>query len=139
MDIMFSVNNFADSLLLPVNPVDEFKAGMNERNNEEFETINKGTLKLLGLRKLKTISIESFFPVRQYAFTKGNRSGWDCVQWFNTYVNQRIPMRLIITAGNVEMMNIPIAIDGFVYGVDRAGDIPYTLTISEFRFGDGTE
>jgi hypothetical protein len=133
VDIMFSVNNFTDS------PTEDFVAGMNNRNNEEFETINQGVLNLLGLRQLKTVPIKSFFPVNKYPFTKGNHSGWDCVQWFNTYITQRIPMRLIVTAGNVEMMNIAVAIDGFEYGIDKAGDITYSMNVKEFRFGDGTQ
>ncbi|MFH5182939.1 hypothetical protein ACHHV8_10075 [Paenibacillus sp. TAB 01] len=139
MDIVFAVNNFADSIILPVNPTSDFMADMNKRKNEQFERVDGTPLNLPGPRDLKTLTLTSFFPVKWYPFMKGERLGWDCVVWFNTYINQRIPLRLIVTVGDVEMMNIAVIVDDFSYGVDKPGDIPYTLTLSEFPFGDGTQ
>ena len=70
-DIVFAANSFEEMRRIPILPPE-----LNIEhpwNNEEFETINLGTINLIGLPGLRTLSIESFFPVRPYPFAKDKR------------------------------------------------------------------
>lgn len=138
MDIVFSANNFEEMVKLPIIPPD-FTLPFNPRKNEEFETIQLGPLNLPGLRGLKTCSIQSFFPTKEYKFAKDKISGWDCINFFNKWANRRLPIRMIVTTDNGnEMLNMACLVENFEYGLDKAGDIPYTLDIKEFRFVEVT-
>lgn len=132
MDIVFSANNMQEVLSLPIIPPD-FSVDT-PRKNEEFETI-QGTLNLIGLRGLRTLSISSFFPTKPYQFAKYQKNGWDCVRFFNKWADKRVPIRIIVTDNKSnEILNMPCTIESFVHGLDRAGDIVYTLDIKEFVF-----
>ncbi|MCY9529173.1 hypothetical protein M5X04_07465 [Paenibacillus alvei] len=132
MDIVFSANNMQETMKLPIIPPD-FSFSI-PRNNEEFETIN-GPLNLIGTRGLKTLSISSIFPNKKYKFAKVQKHGWDCVRFFNKWANKRMPIRIIVTDNKAnEILNMACTIENFEYGLDRAGDIPYTLELKEFVF-----
>lgn len=133
MDIVFSVNNFAETRRLPILPA-EISID-SPWNNEEFETIGRGTLKLIGLPGLRQLSIDSFFPMRVYPFARDKRLGMEYVEFFKKWRGRRVPMRLIITLNDdSEFLNMPCTIDSFQHGIDRSGDITYSLGISEFQF-----
>ena len=55
MNIIFSANNNEEVYVLPIVPPIELNI---PRKNEEFETINSGTLNLIGTRGLKSLSIQ---------------------------------------------------------------------------------
>ncbi|MCG7410571.1 hypothetical protein MH117_24550 [Paenibacillus sp. ACRRX] len=130
MDIVFGANNMRERLTLPIIPPD-FAFSI-PRLNEEFDTIN-GPLNLIGMRGLKTLTISTFFPNRKYKFAKVQKNGWDCVRLFNKWANNRVPIRIIVTDNKSnEILNMACTIEKFEYGMDRAGDIPYTLEIKEF-------
>ena len=133
MDIVFSANNFQEVMKLPiVPPTFEFNI---PRKNEEFETIQFGTLNLIGLRGLKTLSIQSFFPTKEYNFAKTKINGWQYVNFFNKWANNRLPIRIIVSdKKGFEILNMACTVENFTYGLDRAEDIPYTLELKEFRF-----
>ncbi|MGQ7276642.1 hypothetical protein ACT91Q_01595 [Brevibacillus thermoruber] len=133
MDIVFSANNFEEMIKLPILPS---SLSIEEpMHNEEFETIGYGTLKLIGLKGLRTLAIESFFPMKEYPFAKDKRNGWEYVEFFKKWREKRVPIRIIITLDDGrEFLNMACTVDSFTYGVDRAGDIPYSLTLSEFIF-----
>ncbi|NMM52156.1 hypothetical protein [Paenibacillus aquistagni] len=133
MDIVFSANNMQETLTLPIIPPD-FQFSI-PRKNEEFETIGQGTLNLIGLRGLKTLSISSFFPLKTYRFAKHKKDGWSCVRFFNKWANKRLPIRIIVTDNKSnEIVNMACTVESFTYGLDRAGDIAYTLDLKEFVF-----
>ncbi|MNC10634.1 hypothetical protein D3C75_583000 [compost metagenome] len=142
MDIVLSYNNFEESLILPVLPED-FSVPFNQRANEEFDLAlgsgGIGKLNLPGLRGLKTISITTFFPSprHQYSFVKSNVTSWDAINLINKWANSRNPIRLIVTHEDIEMLNTACLVESFTYGVDRSGDVPYTLELKEFVFLDG--
>ncbi|MDU4696389.1 MAG: hypothetical protein E6Y08_11275 [Paenibacillus sp.] len=133
MDIVFSANNFEEVMRIPVIPQE---LNIEEPwNNEEFETIGQGTLNLIGLKGLRSLSIESFFPTREYIFARDKRNGWDYVEFFRKWRSKRVPLRVIITDNqDREILNMPCTIDNFVYGIDRTGDITYSLAVKEFVF-----
>ena len=133
MNIVFSANNFEDVLKLPIIPSDF--AFQIPRNNEEFDTIELGSINLIGLRGLKTLTITSFFPNKTYPFAKSRTRGWECVNFFNKWANKRVPIRIIVTdSDDNEILNMACTVENFEYGLDKAGDIPYTLELKEFRF-----
>lgn len=137
MDIVLAYNNFAESLVLPILPA-ELMIPINVRMNEEYELFSSvngvGKLNIAGNRDLKVATLTSFFPTKDYAFAKSKEKGWTCVNKINKWANSKNPIRLIITADNIEMLNMACLVESFEYGVDRAGDIPYTLTLKEFVF-----
>ena len=131
MDVYLSINNREQVIKLPVTP-DEFQmqSGM---SNDTYETISQGEIKLIGMSKLKAITLQSFFPAKDYPFLR-DRSyfGWEYVEMIEAWMARRIPIRLIITGTPV---NMACSIEAFDYGPkDGSGDIYYTLTLSEFKF-----
>jgi hypothetical protein len=133
MNVIFSANNRQEVLNLPIVPSD--LSWDNPSSNEEFETIQHGKVNLIGLDGLITLSIQSFFPMQDYPFAKSKVKGLECVDFFKRWRAKRVPIRLVVInkAGN-ELLNIPITVENFIYGLDPSGDIAYTLEIKEFRF-----
>lgn len=136
MDIVLSYNNMAEVLTLPFLPAEMTLPGV-QMDNEEMELSSGyqgvGKLNLVGLRGLKELTIESFFATKYYPFAKKQKDGWACVNLINKWSGSRRPIRVIITTSkHLEVLNMACLIESFVYGVDRAGDIPYTLQLKEF-------
>lgn len=131
MDIFISINNREQVIQLPVIPA-QFKIGT-EMNNQSYDTVSQGEIKLIGMPKLSSITIDSFFPANDYPFSKDDTySGWEYVNMIEAWKTRRVPIRLIITDTPV---NMPCTIERFSYGVqDGTGDIYYTLELSEFKF-----
>ena len=78
MDIYLSVNNRADILKIPVLP-SQFTISK-PQSTETFETVSHGELMLIGSPKLKSISISSFFPIRDYPYLRDkSMKGWEYV------------------------------------------------------------
>lgn len=137
MDIVFSVNNGEEVVILPIVP-DDVEIQQTQAN-EEFSTINNGTLHLIGDLGLKNLSIKSFFPVKKYNWLKKGASsdGWSYVDFFIKNMKKRIPLRIIITTkSGREIVNMACLINQFSYAERRNGDISYSLEIKEFRFGE---
>ena len=138
MDILLSVNNREQFFTLPVLPK-EFKiqSGM---KNETFDTISQGEIKLIGMKNLRSITLQSFFPNRDYPFLRGQEGNrkykaWDYVNMIEEWKNRRVPIRMIISDMPENLGNMACTIESFEYGQqDGTGDIYYTLTLSEFKF-----
>ncbi|QEK11699.1 hypothetical protein FQB35_04595 [Crassaminicella thermophila] len=131
MDIFLSINNRQKIIKLPVLPK-EFKvqSGM---KNEAYDTISQGEIKLIGMPTLKAISLQSFFPMKDYPFLRDRTyTGWEYVEMIESWKERREPIRIIITDTPI---NMPCTIESFDYGLqDGSGDIYYTLSLSEFKF-----
>ncbi|OXS67524.1 hypothetical protein B1B04_22290 [Lysinibacillus sp. KCTC 33748] len=131
MDIFLSINNRKQIIQLPIVPA-EFKIP-SPMNNETFTTINQGDIKVIGRRGLKALTIETFFPLKHYPFSR-NRAykGWEYVEIIESWIDKRVPIRLIITNTPI---NLAMTIENFEYGPqDGSGDIYYSLSLSEFKF-----
>lgn len=132
MDMYLWIDNAKEIIRLPVLP-SEFV--INEgQNNETYETVKHGEIKLIGLRKLTSCSIESFFPnqANEYTFVRDkSRSGIEYAKTILRWKEMRLPIRLIVPDLDV---NLPMTIDEFSYGADTTTDIPYKLEMSEFKF-----
>ncbi|NLW92367.1 MAG: hypothetical protein GXY34_12310 [Syntrophomonadaceae bacterium] len=131
LDIFLSINNRQQVIQLPVIPT-EFKIARN-MSNSDYESISQGQLKLIGLPGLRGISLNSFFPGKEYPFSRSSAyMGWEYVRMLETWQDRRLPIRLVITETHI---NMPCVIDSFEYGLqDGSGDIYYTLGLPEFRF-----
>lgn len=131
MDIFLSINNREQVIQLPVVP-SEFKIS-SPMNNETFTTINQGDLKMIGQRGLKSLTIESFFPAKDYPFLRSREYfGWQYVDIIEAWIDRRVPIRLIATNTPI---NMAMTIENFEYGPqDGSGDIYYSLQLSEFKF-----
>ncbi|WIF95118.1 phage portal protein [Caminicella sporogenes] len=135
MNIVVSANNNEEILVFPVVPTDIELS--NPQNNIEFQTINKGTLNLIGDMGLRTLSISSIFPTHNYKWLKTGSSsnGWEYVNFFNKYRIAKLPIRIIITLKDgSEWLNMPCTIESFTYSIMRNEDIKYTLDLKEYKF-----
>lgn len=129
LDIYLSINNREQVIKLPVLPSE--LSIPSPVNNETYNTIAQGDIKLIGQRGLKSTTIESFFPNKDYPFLRDRSyKGWEYVEIIESWIGRRLPVRLIITDTPI---NIPCAIESFEYRLDQSGDISYTLSLGEFR------
>jgi len=130
MDIFIYTSNRKEVIKLPVVPNEVMISS--PQKNEVFESISLGELKIIGLNGLKSLSLSSFFPTKDYKFLRDRTyKGFEYVNLIEKWRNARKPMRLIITNTNI---NMSISIDSFDYGVrDGSGDVYYTMAISEFK------
>lgn len=130
MDIYLFTFDRKEVIKLPVIP-NEITVNSPQKN-EVFETVQMGELKLIGLKGLKSLNIDSFFPSKDYPFLKDRTyKGFEYINIIEKWRDTRLPIRLLITATNI---NIPVAIDNFDYGIkDGTMDIYYALALTEFK------
>jgi len=129
LDIYLSVNNRAEVLKLPVVPK-EFTVSKPQKN-EVFETVTQGELRLIGTPGLKSITISSFFPIREYPFLRDNTyKGFEYVYIIDTWILQKLPIRLIITDTPI---NMAVSVENFEYTIGQDGDLKYSLVLGEFK------
>ena len=144
MDIFLSVNNREEVVQIPVMP-EEFSVSK-PQGNSVFETIKYGELHLYGTPKLETISWQSFFPVRDYPFVRkaeriqndtvwkkfyspGSIRGHDYVAKIDSWIEQKLPIRLIITDTPI---NMAVLVDAWDWRIGSDGDYYYTLSLKRF-------
>lgn len=131
MVITLSVNNRETVMNIPVTP-SSFSVSK-PQSLEEFEVVSAKDLTLIGAAKLKSISFESFFPIEghNYSYLQ-NRSmwGWDYVNMIDDWIEQKLPIRLIISDTPI---NIAVAVDSFEYSVKTDGDLWYRISFKEFN------
>lgn len=128
MDIYLSVNNREEVIKLPVVPP-SFTI-TKPRNNKKFETVSGAELKRIGMSGLKGITIESFFPIRDYPFLRDRTyQGQQYVYIIDTWVSRRLPIRLIITDTPI---NMAVAVENFEYTIGQDGNLNYVMTLEEF-------
>lgn len=135
MDIIFSANNNETVLVLPVLP-EKMPELINSYNNSTFETV-KGEINLIGQRALRTVNIQSFFPVnKNYPFIRpqAEKDGWKYVNFFNKYTKQRVPIRMVWTDNFNEISNLAYTVESFSTQINKRGDIEFNLDLKEYRF-----
>jgi hypothetical protein len=130
MDIYIYTNDRSEVIRLPVVPTEVMVRS--PQKNEIFESISLGELKTIGTKGLKTLSLSSFFPSKDYPFLKDRTyKGFEYVDIIERWRSSGLPMRLMVTETNI---NMPITIDEFEAGIkDASKDVVYIMTISEFR------
>lgn len=133
-NIVFSANNREEVMILPVVPEIEIDK---PQKNEQFETIDNGTLNLIGDEGLRTFSITSIFPSQKYIWLKPGSIAepFKYVDFFNKWRAKKVPLRIVTSKQDgTEWFNMPCLIDNFSYRIRRNGDVAYTLDVSEYRF-----
>lgn len=132
MEFWLSFNNKAEVLRLPVVPPSfEISKGnnINVVNITEF-----GEIAVIGIGKLATIEISSFFPIRDYPFCQYSDfpKPYECVNLIERWKDSKRPIRLIITDTNI---NMACCIEDFKYSQkDGSGDVYFSLSLKEYRF-----
>ena len=123
------MNNREQILQLPVVP-SEFTI-TKPHKNDIFETVTQGELKLIGKAGLKSITINSFFPVRDYPFLRDTTyKGFGYGYVLDTWISEKLPIRLIITETPINMV---VAVDNFEYTIGSDGDLKYSLSLGEVK------
>lgn len=131
MDIFLSNKNRSQIIKLPVIPSEIMIQSPNQ--NETFTTVAQGDILLIGPAGLKTLSLSSFFPVKNYPFLKDRTyKGMEYVNIIEKWKTSKEPIRLVIAAKK-PLINMLCGFE-FEYGIkDGSGDIHYTLTLTEFK------
>lgn len=132
MEIWLSWQNNTQQLRLPILPPSfEVETG----NLNTTININEiGNIKLIGKSDLKKITLETFFPARNYSFCEytGFPQPYSCVEMIEGWRKSGKPIRLIITGTPI---NLAMAIEIFKFGErDGSGDVYYTLELEEYVF-----
>lgn len=130
-----SYNNNEEIKTFPVVPNDiEIER---PQNNEEFETINSGTINLIGDAGLRTLEINSIFPNQAYTWLKRGSSsdGWSYVDFLEKIQDKKIPCRIVMGKHDgSEWINMACSIEKFTHGIMLNGDIRYSLELKEYTF-----
>lgn len=130
MDIFLYSYNKGEFIKFPIVPLEVSTTA--DLNTESFNTIQLGEVTLLGLPSLRTISLSSFFPAKEYNFNKDNSyKGMEYVDKINQWRFSKKPLYIIISDLNI---NYECVIESFEYGIkDGSGDIYYSMEIKEYR------
>lgn len=128
--IFFSYNNNEKVVEAPVIP-DKLPEILQELQNDEFTTHTK-TLTLLGNKKPRSFSMDLFLPTKPYDFAKD--TGIEVLNLLMYVSDNKIPMRIVITDGINELLNIAVSISNFKYYFDRAENIKCNVSFKEYIF-----
>ena len=113
MDIIFSANNNEEIKIIPVIPQDLPQVDKSY-SSSSINTLY-GELNLIGVKGLRSLTLESFFPSRRYPF-------------------ERKPIRIVITDTNREILNMAVTVQNFTWQVMRNLDVSYRLELKEYVF-----
>jgi hypothetical protein len=134
IQVFLSINNNEEVLQLPVPPAEY--AIPSPWKNEQVEGLQQ-TLNLIGIKGLRSVEIESFFPTKDYPFLQ-NRDMWgmEYVDTIERWRDRRTPIRIIIVADSKgeKNVNMAVTIDEFEHSMKQDGDIYFTLQLTEFPF-----
>lgn len=132
MDIIVSANNNSEILIFPIIPYDtQIK---NPSQNEEFQTVNSGTLNLIGDAGLRSTSITSIFPKSKLSNARfGSVEGIKYVEFFNKWKAKKAPIRLVMSLSDgSEWVNMLCLVESFDYSFDRKENVRYSLELKEY-------
>jgi len=136
MDITFSARNNAIVLSLPIVPPD---IEISEpSNHEKFETVNNGTILLIGEPGLRELTIDSFFPKNKVEYMKPGSKADPMLyrNFFTLFEKLKEPIRVVMTLDDgTTYLNMPVKVTNFKHRVMRNGDMGYVLPLIEYKFG----
>lgn len=131
MEIVFTDENRKEILHLPIIP-ETFDVSF-PHNNETISTIADGDMSVIGMPGLKKLSFDCWLPSKRYSFAKSNLTAQQGKAFFTKWKRKRRPIRIVVTSKDGwEIHNELYAIDDFTFGYDRVGDMPYSLSLTQF-------
>lgn len=135
MNIIITDISLLSVFIVPVVPVGlEIKS---EGDNESIDSLS-GKFNLIKYPKLRSIAWSSFFPVnKNYGFLPSGAllDGWLYIAFLELMKKYRLPIRIIITnSDKVPIFNSLVSIDTLTYKLDKAGDINYSIKVTEFPY-----
>lgn len=134
MKIIFIGENEGQTEVINIPVVQNIEPITCETTDEDFVTIDGNTLNLIGGKGLRRFSFSSFFPSKLYSFVSflNFREPKFYVKFFEKYRDLKLPVRVIILDKYRVVLNM-LCRYNFTYTFrDKAGDIPYTLEITEY-------
>jgi|GEM_PF-770460 len=135
MEFILSYNNNEGVMVFPVITNGSVMLSR-DQDNPTFEGMT-GQLQALGTTNLASFSVESIFPLHRYswAHTGSWEDGWRYVETINNVRLRKIPFRAIyLDDRGEEIFNLPVSVESFEYGLDRAKDIAFRMECREYRF-----
>ena len=121
MKIIFIGENEGQIEVINIPVVQNIEPISCETTDEDFVTIDGNTLNLIGGKGLRRFSFSSFFPSKLYSFVS-----------FLNFREPKLPVRVIVIDKFSVTLNM-LCRYNFSYTLrDRAGDVPYTLDITEY-------
>lgn len=120
-----------EKLQLPV-PPNGFEVG----TGTDISTINVeniGEVSFIGNKKLKSLSMEGFFPSKDYSFVqyKGFPEPYECVKLIEKWEDSKKPIRCLITGTSV---NTEFTIENFSHSEEGgSGDVNFSIELKEYR------
>ncbi|RTE05487.1 LysM peptidoglycan-binding domain-containing protein [Paenibacillus whitsoniae] len=134
IEFWLSFNNGAEKLRLPVPPKEfEIKTGTVTTVVNIHEL---GEILLIGKRKLKSISLQTYFPIADdgVAQYSGFPSPSACIDMIARWRESSKPIRLLIV-GDSFKINESMVIESFTPGQKHGPqDIYFTMDLTEYRF-----
>lgn len=131
-DEFWLIQNKKHKIQLPVNP--ENLEAFRERSVNNTELASGNEVMVLGGHKLRTYSIESFFPGRKpyYSQVKDMKKPSEYNQILLDWYKNKTPLQLKVTGTRI---NIEVIITKYTwkYGEGYIGDIDYTIELTENR------
>ena len=134
MKIIFIGENEGQIEVINIPVVQNIEPISCETTDEDFVTIDGNTLNLIGGKGLRRFSFSSFFPSKLYSFVSflNFREPKHYIKFFEKYRDLKLPVRVIVIDKFSVTLNM-LCRYNFSYTLrDRAGDVPYTLDITEY-------
>lgn len=128
--MLFSYNNNEKVVEIPVIP-DELPDIIQDLQNESITT-NTSTLTLLGNKKPRSFSLDLFLPTKEYSFAKN--TGIEVINLLGYVASNKIPMRVVVTDGLNELLNIAVSVRSFKYHFDTVENIRCNVSFVEYVF-----
>lgn len=133
VETVFSANNREQVVVLPFTPVGlEFEE---PQDNGTFDGLSRGR-RVIGTMQPRTASWSSrFFRHRQpWMHPQSSDDPMAYVDFFRRWRQAHVPIRLVQTSGEREIVNMAVLVDDFSWSLTRTGDIAYSMTVSEYEF-----
>lgn len=133
MDIVFSINNNAEIMVLPVSPEWEI---VEDQGNETYNGLSFN-IRMIGNPGLRTMELSSFLPSKRYPFVNpyADINPQAYIDFFRRIKSDKIPARIVITdRQSVERLNMAVSIDNFTYQYRANGDADFSLSMTEYIF-----
>ena len=132
--LVLSFENRSEVLGLPW-PLQEHNIS-SPHNIYSFDTINMGEVLAIGKKKLREMTISSYFPAKPYPFLFSQTFPEPsvCIEMINKWRLSGKPIRVAIMDTDI---NLAMAIESFDYGKedgDGSGDVAFTLTLREYSY-----